>query len=133
MRTIVSMFTVLLVAIPVFAQDTEDEGTSAGAAAKVVIAAAIEGREPVDAGDTFLGTIGKLYCWSRIEGAEPGTNVHHVWYHDESEVSRVTLAVGSASWRTWSSKTIPASATGSWRVDVESDGTVLGSTSFTIR
>jgi hypothetical protein len=45
----------------------------------------------------------------------------------------VELPVQGPRWRTWSKKTIPSKATGSWRVEVRTpEGELLQSASFTI-
>lgn len=99
----------------------------------LVIARAVVDREPQDGGTSFSADVGTLYCWTRIAGAEGETQVEHVWYYNDQEVARVPLRIAGSSWRTWSSKTIPAEATGSWRVDVVGpNGSVLKSESFTV-
>ena len=101
--------------------------------ADLVVARAVVDRQPQDGGTSFTADVGTLFCWNRITGAEGETQVEHVWYYDDQEVARVPLRIAGSSWRTWSSKTIPAEATGSWRVDVVGpDGTVLKSESFTV-
>ena len=99
----------------------------------LVIARAVVDRQPQDGGTSFPADVGTLYCWTRIAGAEGETQVEHVWYYNDQEVARVPLRIAGSSWRTWSSKTIPAEAIGSWRVDVVGpNGSVLKSESFTI-
>ncbi|MBI2537226.1 MAG: DUF2914 domain-containing protein [Gemmatimonadetes bacterium] len=56
-----------------------------------------------------------------------------MWYFGDQEVARVELSIGGSPWRTWSSKTIPAEATGSWRVDIVANGNVLKSLAFTVQ
>lgn len=90
-------------------------------------------REPVDSGNSFTVDVGKLYCFTKIMGAESPTHVTHVWYFDGTERARVDLAVNAASWRTFSSKVIQAHELGAWRVDVlDADGKVLKSLDFEV-
>ena len=90
-------------------------------------------REPVDSGNSFTVDVGKLYCFTKIMGAESPTHVTHVWYFDGTERARVELAVNSDSWRTFSSKIIQAHELGAWRVDVlDADGNVLKSLDFEV-
>jgi hypothetical protein len=90
-------------------------------------------REPVDSGNSFTADVGKLYCFTKIMGAESPTHVTHVWYFDGTERARVDLAVNAASWRTFSSKIIQAHELGAWRVDVlDADGNVLKSLDFEV-
>lgn len=101
--------------------------------AEIAIATAVVDRQPEGAGSSFPSDVGTLYCWTRVTGAEGETQVEHVWYYNDQEVARVPLRIAGSSWRTWSSKTIMATATGNWRVDVVGpDGTVLKSASFTV-
>ncbi len=90
-------------------------------------------REPVDAGVSFPASVGTLYCFTKIAGAQEPTKVTHVWYFGATERARVELDVNSSSWRTWSSKIIQAHEIGSWRVDViDEAGTVLKELQFEI-
>jgi len=90
-------------------------------------------REPVDAGISFTASVGTLYCFTKIAGAQSHTQITHVWYHGADERARVDLDVNSDGWRTWSSKIIQPHEVGSWRVDVlDSAGTVLKELQFEI-
>lgn len=66
----------------------------------------------------FPSDVGKLYCLTRIVGALNPTSVTHVWYFGDRERLRVSLAVRSANWRTYSSKTIRPKEIGDWSVEV---------------
>ena len=90
-------------------------------------------RVPVGASTTFASDVGRLYCWTRITGAEGETTVHHVWIHGDEERADLELNVGASSWRTWSNKAIVPEWTGDWRVEVrDADGNVLETIRFTI-
>ncbi|UCE83670.1 MAG: DUF2914 domain-containing protein [Deltaproteobacteria bacterium] len=90
-------------------------------------------REPVDAGISFAATVGKLYCFTKIIGAESPTQIAHVWYFDGNERARVDLAINAASWRTFSSKIIQPHELGAWRVDVmDAEGNVLKTLEFEV-
>jgi hypothetical protein len=93
----------------------------------------IESWSPVGAGKMFPSTVGKVYCFTRVTGAAEPTEIVHVWYLNEEEKARVTLAVRSKYWRTWSSKLILEQWTGKWRVDVQAaDGKLLRSSEFLV-
>ena len=93
----------------------------------------VQEREPIDSGDSFPPGVGRLYCFTRVNGAAEPTHVTHVWFHDDKEVHRMELNVGGPSWRTWTYKTIPPEWTGAWRVDIEdADGVIIYSLPFTI-
>ena len=90
-------------------------------------------REPVDAGVSFPASVGTLYCYTKITGAQEATKITHVWYFGATERARVELDVNSDNWRTWSSKIIQANEIGSWRVDIlDEAGTVLKELQFEI-
>jgi len=100
---------------------------------EAVISTAVEDRQPVDNATTVAADVGRLYCWTRIAGAQGDTAIEHVWYRGDDEMARVPLNVAGSNWRTWSSKNIEPSWTGDWRVDIVGpDGTVLESVSFTV-
>ena len=99
----------------------------------IVFCTGIEDREPVGTGKEFSGTVGRIYCFSKITGAVGSTSVIHVWYYNDEEKARVTLPVQSRSWRTWSSKRILKTWTGKWRVEVlEPEGKLLRSSEFLV-
>jgi hypothetical protein len=87
----------------------------------------------VDAGVSFSASIGALYCFTKITGAQTPTTITHVWYFGATERARVDLDISSDTWRTWSSKIIQTHEVGSWRVDVlDPAGTVLKELQFEI-
>jgi hypothetical protein len=99
-------------AIPAQAQASDFEVDFAAICANVI------DREPVGAGRTFNIAVGKLYCFTKIVGAETPTTITHVWYYGDTERASVTLSVRSMSWRTQSSKILQAHEVGPWHVDV---------------
>ena len=109
-------------------------GTAAAADLTVESAVVCENvvdREPVNAAATFPVSVGRLYCFTKIVGAQEPTEIAHVWYWGDVERARVTLNVKAANWRTYSSKVIQEHEIGPWRVDiVDAAGTVLGSVRF---
>ncbi len=82
------------------------------------ITTAIENQMPVDRVESYNADFGKLYCFTRIVGAEVDTEVTHVWYFRGNEMARVTLPVRSADWRTYSSKRFLPQWAGEWQVVV---------------
>jgi len=74
--------------------------------------------EPVDAGNSFQTSLGKVYCFTAIIGAQRPTEITHVWYFRDIERARVNLAIKAYSWRTYSSKTIQSHDIGNWHVDM---------------
>ncbi len=90
-------------------------------------------REPVDEGTSFSVSVGRLYYFTKIVGAETATEVTHVWWFGSSERARITLPIGGSYWRTYSSKVLQAHETGTWRVEViDADGNNLETVEFTV-
>lgn len=80
------------------------------------ITSAIKDQMPVDQIKSYSADYGKLYCFTRIVGAQEDTDVTHVWYYQDDELARVTLPIRSSDWRTYSSKRFLPEWVGEWRV-----------------
>ena len=78
----------------------------------------VESHTCIDAKEEYSQGVEKLYCFTRINGAQEDTEVTHVWYYGEVERARIPLQVRSARYRTYSSKRIQPHETGDWHVDV---------------
>jgi hypothetical protein len=90
-------------------------------------------REPVDSGTQFPVSVGKVSCFTKVEGAQPPTKITHVWYQGDNERDRIDLTVNGATWRTYSTKTIRVGDAGSWHVDVlDSAGSVVKTLQFEV-
>ncbi len=121
---------ILLVAVLVMA--LAPGACPAAEVADAVMCLGIQDREPVHAGESFSSDVGKVWCWSKIKDGK-GETIKHVYYRGDKEMAVVELSIGSPLWRTYSSKKILPSWTGTWRVDVVAeDGTLLKSLAFTI-
>lgn len=127
---------VLLVVVSVFSflpAVTQAQEAASFDVAVAAICQDVVDREPVDAGVSFAASVGTLYCFTKITGAQEATQITHVWYFGGEERARVDLDVNSATWRTWSSKIIQTHEVGAWRVDVlDPEGTVLKELQFEI-
>ena len=75
-------------------------------------------REPVDPDNAFSASVAKLYCFTKIAGAESPSDITHVWYYGDTERARITLAVNGNPWRTYSSKRLQLYEVGLWHVDI---------------
>ena len=101
--------------------------------AEAVVARSVLERVPQDTGTAFPVDVGQVVLWTKVTGATAATTIHHVWFHGDTQVGDVELAVGSSPWRTWSKKTVPADWTGAWHVEVrDAAGTVLKRIDFTV-
>jgi hypothetical protein len=91
-------------------------------------------RMPVGADSTFVASVGRVYCWMRITGAEGDTAVHHVWFWGDQEMADIELRLGGSPWRTWSNKAVMTEWTGDWRVEVQdAAGNVIDTIRFTVQ
>ncbi len=80
------------------------------------ITTAIVDQMPIDSISSYPADYGKLFCFTRIIGAQEETEVTHVWLYQGDELARVTLPVRSSNWRTYSSKRFLPQWAGQWRV-----------------
>lgn len=93
----------------------------------------VDNREAVNVGTRFTNSTPRLYCFTKIVGAESPTEVVHVWSYGDVERARVSLAVNASNWRTYSSKAIQAHEIGAWRVEVlDPSGNLLETINFEI-
>ena len=102
---------------------------ASAASAELKAGTGVENKESVGTATEFAaGT--KVWVWSRITGAA-NTTVQHVWKKDGAKVWAANLKIKGNKWTTSSRRQLKA---GSYSVDVvAADGTVLGSTSFTVK
>ena len=126
-----------LLATPAFCQEQEAPEPMASAGITIedaVISQNVVDRVPIGTGDVFTSDVEKLYGFCRVVGASEPTEITFNWYHQGSLKSTVKLPVRSASWRTWSSKTISPDMTGEWMVEIlAADGMPLESIIFFIQ
>lgn len=114
-------------------QETTSPETVSIKIARTAICRDVVDREPVEVGESFDASVGKLYCFSKIIGAKTPIEVTHAWYFGDTEVARVNLPVRSTSWRTYSSKIIMTDAVGDWHVDlIGPEGEVLKTLAFKV-
>lgn len=139
MRTSWGWVALTVLAAPLAAQGGEPATAPAPArtetltVADAAVARTVVDRAPQDTGSAFPPDVGELTCFTKITGATGGDSVHHVWFHGDTQVADVTLAVNGTSWRTWSTKTVPADWTGPWHVEIQdASGKVLRRLDFTV-
>ncbi len=94
---------------------------------------AVEDRQPSGVGTVFPDDLDKLFCFTKISGAEGPTYVHHVWYFGNDEIARVELPINSISWRTWSSKKLNMGLGYGYVEIVSKSGDILGRAEFKIQ
>jgi len=102
--------------------------------AEAIISRSIENRAPIASASVFSDSVGQIYCFTKVVGATTDTAIIHHWYLNGKLKASITLAVRSASWRTWSSKKITPGETGDWMVEVVTeDGNALESILFLVQ
>lgn len=109
---------------------TQAGAAKSSATAEVSVGTAVANHELTGAAESFPKGTAKLYCFSKVTGAD--SLIEHVWYKGDAEQGRVKLKVGGSPWRTFSSKTLGDDASGDWRCDVVQNGTVLQSVKFKV-
>jgi transcriptional regulator with XRE-family HTH domain len=73
----------------------------------------------------------KLWYWTRVLGGAEGERIVHVWIHDGRTSMRAELSLGGPHWRTHSTLTLPAGASGEWAIEARAaDGRVLARDEF---
>lgn len=97
---------------------------------KIVTAAGIEKKEPVNEASVFDKDTVKVYTWTRIIAENPPTRVKHVYYLNDKKMTEIEIAVGGSPWRIWSAKTVRP---GSWKVEItDENDKVLSTAAFTV-
>jgi hypothetical protein len=103
-------------------QGNQNQPSSALTVEGGVICRGVTYGRPLLAGESFPASVGTLYCFTKIVGAQSPTQITHVWYFGDTMKSRAELKVKSASWRTYRARTIKAHEVGEWRVAVLGPG-----------
>ena len=102
--------------------------------ARAVVCRDVVDRTPVDVGESVPAGSGRVFCFTWIKGAVEETVVTHNWYYQGALKASVTLPVRSASWRTWSSKSLLPEWTGDWMVEILSkEGIPLENIVFSVQ
>ena len=101
--------------------------------ATAVICKNVADRQPVEPGSSFPVSVGRLYCYTKIENIQNATDIVHAWYYGDTQRARIALNINPPSWRTYSSKIIQAHETGAWRVEIlDTTGNLLETVRFEI-
>ncbi len=126
-KTLLGFIAALVLAVPALAWAASLQVTD------VAIGTGVHSRVPTGISSYFDSSVGKLYAFTRITGAEGDTRVYHKWYYGDVLVADVPLTVRSGDWRTWSTKNVQPDWTGDWRlVIVSEDGSILGTVKFAV-
>ncbi|MBI5234607.1 MAG: DUF2914 domain-containing protein [Deltaproteobacteria bacterium] len=98
----------------------------------VVVARDIKDLTPVGVAEGFPADVGRVYCYSKIVGAQTDDVITHVWLYNERVVANIPLEIKADVYRTYSYKTIPSEWKGVWRVEIRKGETILKTVGFTI-
>jgi hypothetical protein len=128
-----SKVVVVLISVCLFIPTVEAQMQDKIEVADAAICKDVVDREAVDVGTRFPNSVQRLYCYTKIVGADQPTEIVHVWNYGDVERARITLSVKSSNWRTFSSKVIQAHEIGAWRVDVlDTAGNLLKTIDFEV-
>lgn len=118
----------LLVPLSVQAQTAGDVKVTTA-----VICHNVVDRQPVEPGTSFPVSVGRLYCYTKIENIKNAENIVHMWYYGDTQRAQISLNINPPSWRTYSSKIIQPHEIGAWRVDIlDTTGNLLETVRFEI-
>ncbi len=108
----------------------EQKAAAAVKVEKIVTAASVENREPVNETAAFDKTAGRVYTWTKITAEAVPTKVKHIYYADGKKAFEIELAVNASPYRVWSSKAVWP---GNWKVEVTDEaGSVISTVEFTV-
>jgi hypothetical protein len=126
MRHVLSWFTAIALLLAPLAVLSQEEGLKV---AEAKLGKGVQDREITEEASSFALNE-KAYLWLRVTGG-PSDPIQVTWKTGDHTDS-VPLNIGSASWRTWSSKTLWMA--GDWTVTVtDAGGQVLQEVSFTVQ
>ena len=77
---------------------------------EMVFCTAIEERQPIGIDTVFAAGVERIFCYTKITGAEDTTDISHIWYFNAEEVANVTLSVKSKNPCTRRAKTAAGTA-----------------------
>lgn len=132
-------FLIMLISLPVSAQQAQDETTSAqssatessetestlveqsgfnpGIVARSAFTSSIADREPVDTLQQMNAGEQKVYFFTELQDLE-GQTVTHRWELNGEIMAEVAFEVHGPRWRVWSSKNLQPEWVGEWKVSV---------------
>ncbi len=86
-----------------------------------VVTTAIEDMEPVSDLKQVPVDVTRVYYFTELQGLT-GHAITHRWEYNGKLMAEVSFKVHGNRWRTWSSKNMLASWTGTWQVSVLDEG-----------
>lgn len=112
-------------------EKSEDAAKGVVAVEKLVVCTSVQDREPQGEAASFDLSVGKVYCWLLVTGAETEMQIKLGWWHKGNLAFECPLTVRSARFRTWGNKSLYEG--GEWTVKVtDAEGHVLKEATFTV-
>jgi len=100
---------------------------------RFILARSIIDREPIGSIDSITTDtkgVATIYAFSEVINMSNRTLYYH-WVNNEKQVAKVSVGIGTDSWRSYSSKYINKKMKGSWLVELRTeDGQKLASAKF---
>jgi hypothetical protein len=87
--------------------------------ARMVVAEAVQDKEPVNVSETFPATTESVYCFIEAKDIASAAPVSFIWSYEGKEVHRFTLPLEKGTkWRTFASKKLYGQK-GTWKVELQ--------------
>jgi uncharacterized protein YfaS (alpha-2-macroglobulin family) len=100
----------------------------------IAICTSLANKAPVGIDSVFSADVKQLTCFTKIVSQSEQSEVSHVWFYKDKQMSKIDLKIKGKTFHTWSTKTIVPSWKGNWRVEVQDKtGNVLSKISFKIQ
>ena len=100
---------------------------------RFVISSSVKNNEPVGSIDNITfdrNNLATVYAFSDVNNLA-GTTLYYIWSLDGEDVAKVKVRVGSARWRSYSSKYIQLDMHGKWKIELQNaKGEKLASSQF---
>lgn len=100
---------------------------------RFLLARTVSNREPLgELNDIRFNAEGSAVVWAYSEVIDmKGSQFNYVWSHDGNQLATVRVNVRGNRWRSYSSKVINQSMSGSWRVEMQDgEGRLMASADF---
>ena len=99
-------------------QEQGKEGAHLFSISIIVIAGAVQDREPVGVAETFPASTERVYCFIEATNISADTEATFVWYHEGQEMRTFSLPIMQGNrWRTYAYKNLYGK-TGNWKAEI---------------
>lgn len=125
--SVVAVMTLVGTILQVFGQErVQQEGvpkeTKPFIISRLVIATAVENREPVGVAETFPASAEKIFCFLEAVNIVKDMEVSLTWFHGQKELLKFNLPLHAGPrWRTYAFKNLRG-LKGDWRAEIRDAG-----------